>query len=133
LKEFKEINNLPHVKLFSLQKETGKRFHVGFGVIDLTEGADDMTVVDMSDLMHDFNHTAAIIEQMDLIITVDTAVAHLAGAMGKETWIVIPKLPDWRWGLEKPSTPWYPSVRLFRQNQKEQWKDVFKRVLSEIK
>ncbi|MGV2436027.1 MAG UNVERIFIED_CONTAM: hypothetical protein LVT10_15005 [Anaerolineae bacterium] len=56
LREFSDLNSLPNVKLFSLQKETGKRFHVGCGVVDLTDGADDMTVVDMSDLMHDFNH-----------------------------------------------------------------------------
>jgi lipoprotein NlpI len=132
LREFSDINNLSHVKLFSLQKETGKRFHVGSGVIDLTEGADDMSVVDMSDLMHDFNHTAAIIEQLDLVITVDTAVAHLAGALNKRCWVLVPSLPDWRWGHQGGSSPWYPSVRIFRQAQGEQWKDVLARVTKEL-
>jgi ADP-heptose:LPS heptosyltransferase len=101
-------------------------------VIDLTEGADDMSVVDMSDLMHDFNHTAAIIEQLDLVITVDTAVAHLAGALNKRCWVLVPSLPDWRWGHQGGSSPWYPSVRIFRQAQGEQWKDVLARVTKEL-
>lgn len=133
LKEFADINKLSNIKLFSLQKETGKRFHVGSGVVDLTEGADDMAVVDMSDLMHDFNHTAAIIDQLDLIITVDTAVAHLAGAMGKKCWVLVPALPDWRWSAEGTQTPWYPSITIFRQKRGEQWKDVLSRVLNELK
>lgn len=133
LREFSDINELPNVKLFSLQKETGKRFHVGCGVVDLTDGADDMTVVDMSDLMHDFNHTAAIIEQLDLVVTVDTAVAHLAGALGKKCWLLVPSLPDWRWGAEGDHSPWYPSIKIFRQARGEQWRDVFARVASEMK
>jgi Tfp pilus assembly protein PilF len=133
LREFKSIGDLSNIKLFSLQKETGKRFHKGFGVVDLTDGADDMTVVDMSDLMQDFNYTAAIIEKMDLIITVDTVVAHLAGAMGKKCWVLLPSNPDWRWGSEKETSPWYPSIRLFRQNKGEIWADVFHRVLQELK
>jgi Flp pilus assembly protein TadD len=133
LREFSDIGEVKDVKLFSLQKETGKRFHVGCGVVDLTDGADDMTVVDMSDLMHDFNHTAAIIEQLDLVITVDTAVAHLGGGLGKECWVVLPALPDWRWGSEGDVAPWYPSIRLFRQKHGEQWRDVFARVAQELK
>lgn len=133
LNEFKDINDLPNVKLFSLQKETGKRFHVGCGVVDLTKGADDMSVVDMSDLMHDFNHTAAIIQQLDLIITVDTAVAHLAGGLDKKCWVLVPSMPDWRWGVEKDISPWYPSIKIFRQSHGEQWENVFARILTELK
>jgi Flp pilus assembly protein TadD len=129
LKEFNKINSIENVKLFSLQKETGKRFHVGHGTTDLTEDADDMTVVDMSDLMHDFNHTAAIIEQLDLLITVDTAVAHLAGAMNKPCWVLLPYLCDWRWGQ---GNIWYPSIRLFQQKQNETWTNVFNRIYNEL-
>jgi tetratricopeptide (TPR) repeat protein len=132
LSEFSGISKLPNVKLFSLQKETSKRFHVGIGAVDLTEDCDeDLSVVDMSDLMQDFNYTAAIIDGMDLIITVDTAIAHLAGGMGKECWVLVPAMPDWRWG--QAISPWYPNTRIFRQNHGEKWCDVFKRVVEELK
>ena len=66
----------------------------------------------------DFLDTAAIIANCDLVITSDTAVAHLAGGMGKTTWLLLHKVPDWRWGLEGNTTFWYPSLRLFRQRQR---------------
>jgi hypothetical protein len=75
-------------------------------------------------LLEDFSDTAALVECMDLIITVDTAVAHLAGAMGKPVWILLPYNPDWRWMLERDDTPWYPSARLFRQRAAGDWHGV---------
>lgn len=69
----------------------------------------------------DFADTAALCAQMDVIISVDTSVAHLAAALGRPTWILLPALPDWRWLLERSDSPWYPSVRLFRQTQRGQW------------
>lgn len=68
-----------------------------------------------------FADTAALCEQMDVIVSVDTSVAHLAGALGKPTWILLPYLPDWRWLLEREDSPWYPSVRLLRQKSRGQW------------
>jgi hypothetical protein len=79
-----------------------------------------------------FADTAALVEAMDLIISVDTAVAHLAGALGKECWLLLPFAPDWRWLLERDDSPWYPSLRLFRQQQHARWEPVFERVRSEL-
>ena len=76
----------------------------------------------------DFLDTAAIIANCDLVITSDTAVAHLAGGMGKTTWLLLHKVPDWRWGLEGDTTFWYPSMRLFRQTERGNWDEVMERV-----
>ena len=76
----------------------------------------------------DFGETAALVSLMDLIITVDTSVAHLAGALGKEVWILLPISPDWRWLLDREDSPWYPSARLFRQQSLGDWDSVLARV-----
>lgn len=76
----------------------------------------------------DWVEAAAIIQNCDLIITSDTSIAHLAGAMGKPTWVLLKKVPDWRWGLEGETSPWYPSVRLFRQTQDGNWAEVMDQV-----
>jgi ADP-heptose:LPS heptosyltransferase len=65
---------------------------------------------------------------LDLIISVDTALAHLAGAMGKPVWVLVPFAADWRWMLAREDSPWYPTMRLFRQSEKNEWEDVFQRV-----
>jgi tetratricopeptide (TPR) repeat protein len=74
--------------------------------------------------LRDFSDTAALVDLMDLVITVDTSVAHLAGAMGKPVWILLPHNPDWRWLLDRNDSPWYPSARLFRQQQIGSWAGV---------
>lgn len=76
----------------------------------------------------DFLETAAIIANCDLVITSDTSVAHLAGGMGKTTWLLLKKVPEWRWGLEGDTTFWYPSMRLFRQRERGNWDEVMERV-----
>ncbi len=76
----------------------------------------------------DFLETAAIIANCDLVITSDTSVAHLAGGMGKTTWLLLKKVPEWRWGLEGETTFWYPSIRLFRQRERGDWDEVLQRV-----
>jgi hypothetical protein len=75
-------------------------------------------------LLTDFADTAAIVSQLDLVISVDTSVAHLAGAMGKPVWILLPHMPDFRWLLERDDSPWYPSARLFRQPRAGDWRSV---------
>ena len=71
--------------------------------------------------LHDFNDTAAVLANLDLMITVDTAVAHLAGAMGVPVWVLIPFIADWRWAMNRSDTPWYPTMRLYRQPQAKDW------------
>ena len=80
----------------------------------------------------DFAETAALIAHMDLVISVDTSIAHLAAAMGKPTWILLPFAPDWRWMLNRDDSPWYPTVRLFRQTKAGDWSDVLAAVVREL-
>ncbi len=89
-------------------------------------------ITDLSPHISDFASTASLIESMDLIVTVDTAVAHLAGALGKPTWILLPFAADWRWLLNREDTPWYPNTRLFRQCLASDWPEVIGRVANEL-
>tara|TARA_Y100000034_G_scaffold117749_1_gene157579 strand:- start:24346 stop:25518 length:1173 start_codon:yes stop_codon:yes gene_type:complete len=89
-------------------------------------------IIDLGDKINDFQDLGEAVNAMDLIITVDTALLHLAGAMNKTAWAVIPFNPDWRWGLSGEKTIWYPSVRLFRQDYPDDWDGVFKKVKSEL-
>jgi hypothetical protein len=85
------------------------------------------------DELADFRDTAALAALMDVVITVDTAIAHLAGAMGKTVWILLPFSPDWRWLLDRDDSPWYPSARLFRQPRPGDWDTVLERVAAELR
>ena len=79
--------------------------------------------------LEDFADTAALIELMDVVVTVDTSVTHVAGAMGKPVWILLPFNPhDWRWMLDREDSPWYPTARLFRQPANGDWASVIRRV-----
>ena len=89
-------------------------------------------LADLSPLMDDFASTAALIEQLDLVITIDTAVAHLAGALGKPTWLLLSAAPDWRWMLGRDDSPWYPSMRLFRQAKLGDWSEPLARLREEL-
>lgn len=82
----------------------------------------------VGDELEDFSDTAALCERMDLVISVDTSVAHLAGALGKDTWVLLPFHPDWRWLLDRADSPWYATMRLFRQRKAGSWDDVLVRV-----
>ena len=82
--------------------------------------------------IEDFSDTAALCDLVDLVISVDTSVAHLAGALGKPTWILLPYTPDWRWMLHRDDSPWYPSVRLYRQTQERAWPPVLERMRSDL-
>jgi ADP-heptose:LPS heptosyltransferase len=74
-----------------------------------------------------------IIDQLDLVISIDSPVAHLAGALGKRTWTLLSHLADWRWMLEGETTPWYPTMRLFRQTRPGDWSDVIERVANALR
>lgn len=85
-------------------------------------------LTDISSSLNDFAVTAGVIAALDIVIAVDTAVAHLAGAMGKRVWVLLPYTADWRWQLDRPDSPWYPTAQLFRQDQSYRWEGVISRV-----
>jgi tetratricopeptide (TPR) repeat protein len=89
-------------------------------------------IVDLSLHLADFAETAALVSCLDLVITVDTSVAHLAGALGRPTWILLPYTPDYRWLLDRDDSPWYPTMRLFRQTATRDWGNVLDRVRSDL-
>jgi len=89
-------------------------------------------IVDLTNDLRDFTETAALVSCLDLVITVDTSVAHLAGALGRPTWILLPYTPDYRWLLNRTDSPWYPSVRLFRQTETREYGSVLARVHDEL-
>ena len=123
LETFSPIAQRTKASLLSLQK--------GFGSEQLETCSFKDRFISCQDQVNDtwdFLETAAIIANCDLVITSDTSVAHLAGGMGKTTWLLLHKVPDWRWGLEGDSTFWYPSMRLFRQTERGNWDEVMERV-----
>ena len=89
-------------------------------------------LVDRTALLSDFRETAALVSCLDLVITVDTSVAHLAGALGCRTWVLLPYVSDWRWLRGRDDSPWYPTVRLFRQTDTREYGSVIERVRGEI-
>ena len=95
-------------------------------LVGLQYGTDNTLINNPGGLVTDFTDLAVLIEQLDLVITVDTSVAHLAGAMGKRVWVMLPFAPDWRWMTGRSDTPWYPSMRLFRQARPGDWMSVYK-------
>lgn len=91
-----------------------------------------VNLLDGVEFARDFADTAAVIAELDLVISVDTSVAHLAGSMGKPVWILLPEAPDWRWGSEGEQTPWYPTARFFRASREAAWEDVMGHVADEL-
>ncbi|WP_333183646.1 tetratricopeptide repeat protein [Microcoleus sp. B3-D7] len=119
LSQFLPLLDVAGVSFYSLQKEVSEAERA---LLNQT------SIVDLSRHFGDLADTAAAIAKLDLVISVDTAVAHLAGALGKPVWILLAFSPDWRWLLEREDSPWYPTARLFRQHQRGDWEDVFDRV-----
>ena len=109
LQQLAPILQTPEVEFFSLQMGPAARQAAEWPLKDFTAH------------LHDFCDTAALVEHLDLVISVDTAVVHLAGAMGKPVWVLLARIPDWRWMLERTDSPWYPSMRLFRQQRRGDW------------
>lgn len=92
-----------------------------------------MRVIDLSDEVTDFDDTAAILTLCDLLISVDTSPAHLAGALGRPVWLMLPFVPDWRWLLERTDSPWYPGHRLFRQRARGNWNDIVEEMATALR
>ena len=115
---FAALAGLPGIVFFCLQKDAQFRPPLPFATLPEQVG--------------DFDDTAALIANLDLVITVDTAVAHLAGGLGQQVWILLPFAPDWRWMMDRSDSPWYPSARLFRQPRRKDWTSVIQNVRSEL-
>ena len=125
IEHFHVLTSDSQISLLSLQK--------GFGSEQLETCSFRDRFVNCQDQINetwDFLETAAIIANCDLVITSDTYVAHLAGGMGKTTWLLLHKVPDWRWGLEGEKTPWYKSVRMFRQHRDGDWHGVIQMMIT---
>jgi len=122
---FAELMGLPNVTFFSLQK--------GDATEDLRKYACDALVMDVGQQLEDFADTAAVLQQLDLVICVDTAVAHLAGALARPVWVVLPQAGDWRWMRDGETTPWYPTMHLIRQKTRSDWDDVFATVRKRLR
>jgi tetratricopeptide (TPR) repeat protein len=114
------LTRLKGVALISLQKQIPTRDRPAF--------PGGSSVLDLSAELRDFGDTAAVIENLDLIVTVDSSVAHLSGALAKPVWVMLPWLPDWRWMLDRDDSPWYPTLRLVRQHRLGDWSEVIARV-----
>jgi tetratricopeptide (TPR) repeat protein len=100
---------------------------------DATMLRQDGRITFFGDDLRDFSDTAAVVDRLDLVITIDTSVAHLAGAMGKPVWILLPYSGDWRWLLDRNDSPWYPSARLFRQKELGNWSGLIETVKGELR
>jgi Flp pilus assembly protein TadD len=117
---FNRIARLDGIRLYSLQFGAGREQLAALGP--------QSPILDLGDRLGDFLDTAAIMANLDLVIACDSAPAHLAGALGANVWLPLPLIPDWRWLLHRDDTPWYPTVRLFRQTRYADWTDVFERM-----
>jgi tetratricopeptide (TPR) repeat protein len=125
LVEFALLARVAGVQLVSLQKGPGSE--------QLSQAADRLSVIDMgAKTSADFMDTAAVMKNMELVIAVDTAVAHLAGALGMPVWLALPFSPTWRWLLDREDSPWYPTMRLFRQTERGNWRQVFERMAAAL-
>lgn len=122
---FAQLLKSPEVIFCSLQKERQDFLSV--------KVQECMNLIDAGPELKDFADTAALINNLDLIISVDTAVAHLAGAIGKPVWLLLPFAPDWRWMLGREDTPWYPTMRIFRQSRPGDWEGVLVEVMYALK
>ncbi len=127
-KELQPLAQIPGVRLISLQKQHG-----------LEEPAALPPAMEIETLGDDFDagpdafvDTAAVMQEIDLIISCDTSVAHLAGALGRPTWVALRYAADWRWMIERPDSPWYPTLRLFRQRERNKWGAVFTQMATEL-
>ncbi|TWH47596.1 tetratricopeptide repeat protein [Sporomusa sp. KB1] len=125
LKAMSPLAGIPGTTFYSLQK--------GEAAKEANTPPPGMHLIDLTDDIADFVDTAALIMNLDLVVSVDTAVAHLAGALGKPVWTLLPSDGEWRWLLDRSDTPWYPTMRLFRQSTPGDWNGVMTAVAQEVR
>jgi hypothetical protein len=121
---FERLAALRGVRLVSLQK--------GSGVEQIPLLGERHCILDPSAALETFADTAALMMNLDLVISTDTSIPHLAGALGIPAWTVLQFVPDWRWLLDRPDSPWYPTMRLFRQKSFGDWGEVFERIARQV-
>jgi Flp pilus assembly protein TadD len=126
LAQLAPLGDVPGVTFYSLQKGAAAEQKA----LGPPEG---MNLVNLSPQLTDFLQTAAVLANLDLVITVDTSVAHVAGALGRPVWVFLPWVCDWRWMLDREDSPWYPTMRLFRQPAWRDWETPIRRVADELR
>ena len=125
LERFAPLVRLEGVRLFSLQKGPGRE--------QLSRVSTSWPIIDLGSRFSDFADTAAAMCNLDLVIAVDTAAVHCAGALGVPVWVALAFLPDWRWLWQRKDSPWYPTMRLFRQKTAGDWDEVFGRIVAAVR
>ena len=125
LRQYEALARVEGVQLVSLQK--------GAGADQLGKLAASFPVLDLGEQLETFSDTAAVLKNLDLLISSCTSVPHLAGALGVPVWLALPFVPDWRWLLEREDSPWYPHHRLFRQSRPGDWSEVFERIAGALR
>ena len=118
--ELAALGGIPGVVFYSLQVDGGGGARVPIPLVDHTPA------------IRDFADTAALVCHLDLVVSVDTAAAHLAGALGRPVWTLLPAIPEWRWLTDRPDSPWYPTMRLLRK-ETPSWNHLLKRVAEDMK
>ncbi|MGD0389665.1 MAG: tetratricopeptide repeat protein [Tepidisphaeraceae bacterium] len=124
LEQFAPLAAVENAAFYSLQ--------MGEAAAQAAHPPSGLHLTDWTKDVRDFADSAAMVEHLELVVTVDTSVAHLAAAMGKRVWVLLPRIPDWRWMLDRPDSPWYPTMRLFRQTTRGDWGEVLRRVVEAI-
>jgi hypothetical protein len=125
LTQFAPLATVEGVRLVGLQK--------GPGADQIAMLPSGFIAFDAGARVDDWADTAAVVKGLDLVVTVDTAVAHLAGALGVPVWVALPYAPDWRWLLGRDDSPWYPTMRLFRQTTPGAWGPVFEQITNALR
>ena len=125
LDTFLPLTRVPGVRLYSLQK--------GLAESQIGDSSMREAIVHLGPDLHDFADTAAALSHLDLLVSVDTSVAHLAGAMARPVWVLLPQIPDWRWMLDRDDSPWYPTMRLFRQTRSRTMSQLAGRIATELR
>jgi len=125
LADFAPLGNVPGVMFYSLQK--------GSPAAELHDVPPGMDIVDLGPYLTDFAETAAAMHHLDLVISTDTGPVHLAGALGQQVWVLLSAAPDWRWLMDRPDSPWYPTMSLFRQTRMGVWESVMRSVVGRLR
>lgn len=129
LEQFRPLTDKKNIQLYGLLKGVSGERKWPTGIVNLSAGIENFPMINLADQINDFGDLAHFINHLDLVVTVDSAIAHLAGAMGKPVWVLLGKETDWRWG-DAETTLWYPSVKLFRR--KDTWENLISEVITQL-